>query len=92
MAALTTALNGARDSAAPRLGVRHCPARRRREVSERVSTMLLHPFDTGCLPLSCSGNPGVNGVFYRGANRTYFINSASGESTYAAPADCGHCL
>ena len=51
-----------------------------------------HPFTTGWLPLSCSGNPGVNGVFYRGANRTYFINSASGESTYAAPADCGHCL
>jgi hypothetical protein len=27
-----------------------------------------HPFDTGCLPLSYSGNPGVNGVSYRGVN------------------------
>jgi hypothetical protein len=25
-----------------------------------------HPFDAGCLPLSYSGNPGVNAVSYRG--------------------------
>ena len=29
-----------------------------------------YPFDTVCLPLSCSGNPGVNGESYRGANGT----------------------
>ena len=27
-----------------------------------------YPFDTGCLPLSYSGDPGVNGVSHRGAN------------------------
>jgi hypothetical protein len=26
------------------------------------------PIDTGCVPLSYSGNPGVNGVSHRGAN------------------------
>ena len=27
-----------------------------------------YPFETGCLPLSCSGNPGVNDGSHRGAN------------------------
>ena len=32
-----------------------------------------HPFDTGCLPLSYSGNPGVNGVSHRGANFGFYL-------------------
>jgi hypothetical protein len=29
----------------------------------------VHPFNAGYFPLSCSGKPGVNGVFSRGAAR-----------------------
>jgi hypothetical protein len=27
-----------------------------------------NPFNSGCLPLNYSGNPGVNGVSHRGVN------------------------
>jgi hypothetical protein len=31
----------------------------------------VHPFKTGCSPLSYSGNPGANGVSYRGVQTGY---------------------
>ena len=31
------------------------------------------PFDIGCLPLSCSGDPGVKGDLYKGANRKRLV-------------------
>ena len=34
---------------------------------ERAFPVDTHPFNTGCLPLSYSGNPGVNIVSYREA-------------------------
>ena len=34
--------------------------------SDATKVSRLYPFNTGCLPLNYSGNPGVNGVSYRG--------------------------
>jgi hypothetical protein len=37
-------------------------------LGRRTSASCGCPFNTGCLPLNHSGNPGVNGVSYRGVN------------------------
>ena len=56
-------------------------------VSEKASVFPVDPlmplqyWNTGCLPLKCSGNPGVNGVPYRGVHGK---RSGQGEATHVA--------
>ena len=37
---------------------------------EQPDIPVRYPFNVGCLPLNCSGKPGINGVSYRGVNGT----------------------
>ena len=45
-------------------------SRRKRDAGTGFPAFPVYPFNAGCLPLNYSGNPGADGVSYRGANGT----------------------
>ena len=59
-----------------------------------ATRLRLYPFNTGYLPLNYSGNPGVNGVSYRGrltqVNEDQFLGIMSRKKGLAEPAAVSH--
>ena len=51
-----------------RMGAAYTLARLGKQQGLAAEVAHTHPFETVCLPLSYSGNPGVNGVSDRGVN------------------------